>query len=311
MTHVVVLGTGGTIAGLARDPGDTVGYASAQVGVEALVRSAAGGNAPEIEAEQVAQIDSKDMDFDTWRRLATRVAWHAARPEVAGVVVTHGTDTLEETAWFLARLLPLDKPVLLTGAMRPASARAPDGPGNLADAIALAASGDPAGVHVVFAGSVHAPADVRKVHPLRVDAFASGEEGPIGRVAGAAFERLRPSPATEALGIELLPAAGAPWPWVEIVASGAGIDGRAVRALVAAGVDGLVVAATGNGSMQASLEAALLELRVPALRATRCLDGRTVEAERASPGVPSAPGLTPAKARVELLLQLLARRPRG
>src|SRR5580765_4402843 len=122
---VVVLGTGGTIAGAARDATDNVGYVAAQRGVAELLREVPALAAPPdgapIEAEQVAQLDSKDMTHAVWRTLALRCAHHLARPEVAGIVVTHGTDTLEETAWFLQRVLaPADKPIVLTAAMRPA-----------------------------------------------------------------------------------------------------------------------------------------------------------------------------------------------
>ena len=179
---VVVLGTGGTIAGLAASPTEHLEYRSAQLGVSDLVAASPSAAGWLVETEQVAQIDSKDMSFAIWRTLAQRIAHHAARPEVAGLVVTHGTDTLEETAYFLARVLPLRKPVVLTGAMRPASSLEADGPGNLADAIAIAARPEWPGVVVVLAGQVHAARDVRKVHPHRIDAFSSGEAGPVGQV---------------------------------------------------------------------------------------------------------------------------------
>ncbi len=264
-----------------------------------------------IESEQVAQLDSKDMDFATWQRLAHRVGHHAARPEVAGIVVTHGTDTLEETAYFLARVVAVAKPVVLTGAMRPATSREADGPRNFADAIVVAARAGRAGVVVAFAGALHSARDLRKVHSSRLDAFSSGDAGVLGRIEAAGLESTRPWPAEDVLGIELLPAKGEPWPWVEIVASGAGIDGRAVLALVDAGIDGLVVAATGNGSLHrelaAALEQAALPARVPVLRATRCLDGGVAEKDEPS-AFASAGALTPAKARVELVLRLLQAR---
>ena len=94
---IVILGTGGTIAGTAADPGDNVGYKAAQLSVEQLVASLPGLADRRLETEQVAQIDSKNMDFATWQKLAERLAQHLARPEVGGIVITHGTDTLEET----------------------------------------------------------------------------------------------------------------------------------------------------------------------------------------------------------------------
>lgn len=312
-TRVVVLGTGGTIAGTSAAPGDNVGYAAAQRGVSELV-SAVPALAPvPLDIEQVAQLDSKDMGYAVWRRLAQRAAQHLARVDVAGVVVTHGTDTLEETAWFLQRVLAPRKPVVLTAAMRPATALHSDGPQNLVDAIGIARERGARGVVVALAGTLHAARDVRKVHPYRIDAFSSGDAGPIGRIEEGRLRRLREWPeAGRGLGVESLPQETVDWPWVEIVTSGVQADGAAVHALLAAGVRGLVVAATGNGSVHAGLEAALLSAQqrgVAVLRATRCLDGTIVEAAPARPdALPSAGDLTPVKARVELMLGLLSPR---
>lgn len=309
--RIVVLGTGGTIAGLAATADDDAAYRSAQVGVAALLAGLDLPNDVEVESESVAQIDSKDMDFATWRALALAVVRHLARPDVTGIVVAHGTDTLEETAYFLERVVGADKPVVLTGAMRPASARHADGPGNLADAIVVAAAGEPVGVRVVFAGQIHSPRDVRKAHPRRLDAFTSGEAGPLGHVALRQIKILRvPRDAPMAIGVAVLPEDPRAWPWVDIVASAAGVDGRAVAALVDAGVDGIVVAATGNGTVHHLLEAALDRAAargIVVVRSSRCLDGPIVDAEMQR--LPSASDLTPVKARVELILGLLARRP--
>ena len=183
-----VLGTGGTIAGLSANAHDNLGYVSAQVGVAQLAGSVGPAIAQhwELLTEQVAQIDSKDMDFDVWAVLAGRCRHFLSQEDVAGLVVTHGTDTLEETAYFLHRVLGSEgvghKPVVLTGAMRPASSMASDGPQNLRDALAVAADPAASGVLVVFAGKVHGAVQVQKVHPYRLDAFDSGESGPIGFV---------------------------------------------------------------------------------------------------------------------------------
>ncbi len=305
---VVVLGTGGTIAGSAASADDNLGYVAGTVGVGSLVASALHGGDVTVEAEQVAQVDSKDMDFAIWRRLAARVAHHVARREVSGVVVTHGTDTLEETAYFLSRVVATTRPVVLTAAMRPASSRQADGPQNLADAIAVAALDGRAGVVVAFGGSLHSAREVRKVHPYRLDAFSSGDAGPLARIEEGRLREFRAWPVQAASSVDRLPDALSDWPWVEIVTSTSGADARAIAALVEAGVDGIVVAGTGNGSLHRALEAALeaaVERGVSVLRSTRCLDGAIVEA---SPGrFDSARDLTPVKARVELILQLLAR----
>jgi L-asparaginase len=304
---VVVLGTGGTIAGTSPDPSDNIGYVAAQQGIAELVRAVPALASAMLETEQVAQLDSKDMDHATWRALAARCALHLARPEVAGIVVTHGTDTLEETAWFLQRVLAPAKPIVLTAAMRPATALQSDGPQNLADAVAVARSAGARGVVAVVGGRVFGARDVRKVHPYRIDAFRAGDAGVIGVVEEGRLRRFRPWPeAADAIGVAVLPADAARWPLVAIVTSHAGASGAVVQALHAAGVQGLVVAATGNGSVHQELEAALLEaLRagVRVLRCSRCGDGRVLDAADAA--LPSADDLTPAKARVELMLQLL------
>lgn len=312
--RVVVLGTGGTIAGTSADEGDNVGYTAAQRGVAQLVAAVPALAQVLLETEQVAQLDSKDMGYAVWRQLAQRIAQLVARADVAGVVVTHGTDTLEETAWFLQRVLAPVKPIVLTAAMRPATALHSDGPQNLVDAIGIAREPGARGVLAALAGTLHAARDVRKVHPYRIDAFSSGDAGPVGRIEEGRLRRLRDWPESdEALGVESLPQQGGDWPWVEIVTSGVQADGAAVRALLAAGVRGLVVAATGNGSVHADLESALHAAQqqgVAVLRATRCLDGTIVEAAPAQPDtLPSAGDLTPVKARVELMLRLL--RPRS
>ena len=308
--RVVVLGTGGTIAGLAASPSEQVAYRSAQVGIDDLVKALPVAGGAVVETEQVAQLDSKDMDFATWRTLAQRTAHHLARPEVSGIVITHGTDTLEETAYFLARVVAAAKPVVLTGAMRPASSSEADGPRNLGDAIALAGQAQWHGVVVALAGSVHTARDVKKMHSQRLDAFSSGDQGTLARIEAGQIRLLRPLPAgAEALGVDLLPADASAWPWVEIVTRAAGAEGRIVELLVQAGADGIVVAGTGNGTVHARLNGAAVaagERGVRLLRATRCLDGGIVEGGAST--LTSAADLTPAKARVELILTLLAER---
>ena len=156
------------------------------------------------------------------------------------------------------------------------------------------------------------------MHTYRLDAFGSGDAGPIGRVEEGRLRRFRPWPVDPraALGVERLPAQASAWPRVEIVASGAGADERSVRALVDSGCDGLVIAATGNGRIHAALEAPLREAVArgcAVLRSTRCLDGAVIEADAAAfeAAIPSAGALTPAQARVELIVRLLERAPTG
>ena len=299
---IVILGTGGTIAG----SGDDVGYTAGQVGVPQLVAAVPALASRALEAEQVAQVDSKNMSHAIWQALAQRVAHHLARPEVAGVVITHGTDTLEETAYFLHRVLAPGKPVVLTAAMRPSTSLQADGPQNLLDAVTLAGWSGAGGVLAVLAGRVHGPVEVRKSQPFALDAFDSGEAGPVALIQEGQVRQLRPWPAGLALGLEAIAASPETWPRVDIVVSHAGGDGAMVDALLALGTRGFVVEGTGNGSLQSSLQAALERVQaagVPALRATRCSGGMVVGAPAGS--LPSAGALSPARARIELLLRLL------
>ena len=301
---IVVLGTGGTVAGQAASAQDNLGYTAAQVGVADLLQDIPALQGRALVTEQVAQVDSKDMDFATWETLARRCSYWLAQAEVRGIVITHGTDTMEETAYFLQAALGPAKPIVLTGAMRPASSAAADGPQNIADAVAVVSAEGAHGVAVVFAGKVHGALDVAKVHSYRLDAFDSGDAGPLGYVEEGRLRLVRAWPPVPSASP--LPA-GKPWPRVEIVLSHAGADGALVRALVAQGVQGLVVAGTGNGTLHHALEAALLQAQaagVKVLRTSRCAQGRVLP--HAGDRLPHAPGLSPVKARISLMLALLA-----
>jgi L-asparaginase len=305
---IVVLATGGTLAGTACDPMDNIGYAAAQIGIEELLDAIPALRGLPLVAEQVSQIDSKDMGFEVWRELALRCGHWLAQDEVRGIVVTHGTDTLEETAFFLQSVLAPAKPVVLTCAMRPASALAADGPQNIVDAVAVASHIGARGVVAVCAGTIHGAFDVSKQHTYRLDAFSSGDAGPIGYVEEGGLRLLRDWPGSNSspvLGIERW-ADVVRWPRVEIVVSHAGAGRAVVDTLAAHGVEGLVVAATGNGTVHHELEAALREAQaagIKVLRATRCPQGRVLGLD--GDELPHAQGLSPVKARIALILELL------
>lgn len=308
----VVLGTGGTIAGTAGSANDHTGYTAGRLGVRALLDELPGlalllqGDG--LRAEQLAQLDSKDMDHACWQRLASRCSELLAQPGVGGVVITHGTDTLEETAWFLQQVVTGSKPVVLTCAMRPATALMPDGPQNLLDALAVVRDPMARGVLAVCAGVVHAARDVQKVHPYRLDAFSSGEAGPLGWVEQGQVRWCGRAVASEphAQASQALLLAPERWPWVEVLHSHAGADDRRVQALVAAGVQGLVLAGTGNGTIHKRLTAALEQARAQGVAVrlvSRCAEGAIVGA----PVWPMAPtGLNAYKARISLMLDLMA-----
>lgn len=319
---VVVLGTGGTIAGRSERGSDNVGYKAGQVGVQSLLQDIAPLQAAlqgrTLVAEQVAQVDSKDMGFAVWTTLAQRCAQHLQDAEVDAVLITHGTDTLEETAFFLEQVLPpallQAKPLVLTCAMRPASALTPDGPQNVLDAVAVALDSAARGMLVVCAGAVHSARLVQKSYTYRVDAFDSGDAGPLALVEEARVRWLgNPAPVTLPRVVDLQALANTTWPRVEIVMSYAGASGAMVRSLVTSDATvvplrGLVVAGTGNGTLHVDLEAALLEVQalgVQVVRASRCARGQVVAGEAAA-ALPHSQGLSPVKARIALILQLMA-----
>nr|WP_319566752.1 asparaginase [uncultured Rhodoferax sp.] len=322
MKKVVVLGTGGTIAGKASHASDNIGYTAAQVGVAELLAHVPGMAGVlagrRLVSEQVAQVDSKDMSFAVWQSLLQRVHAHLQADDVQAVVITHGTDTLEETAFFLHSVLPAAqinaKPVVLTCAMRPASSLSPDGPQNLLDAVAVALTPGAHGVVAVCAGSVHGAADVQKSHTYRTDAFSSGDAGALGYVEEGGVRLLRDWPLVPVnqaqIAIKNI-ANQVSWPRVEIVMNYAGGSAVVVDALLqavpgASPLRGLVVAATGNGTLHQDLEAALrraVQAGVRVVRSTRCAQGRVLAAQHAE--FAHSNGLSPVKARVTLMLELM------
>ena len=255
---IVVLGTGGTIAGNAAQAYDSSRYVAAVHGIEALIAGLPSAELPraQILSEQVAQIDSKDMDAEVWGRLLQRCQHWLAQPGVGGLVITHGTDTIEETAYFLHATLRPKLPVVLTCAMRPANALLADGPQNLLDALVVAEQVEAGAVMVVCGATVHAAQEVHKVHAWRLDPFSSGDEGPLAHVVHGELRQRRnwPQP-VQAVTPALLKALeqASSWPRVEIVTSHTGADGALVDALLAAPmarpVRGLVVAGTGGGTV--------------------------------------------------------------
>jgi L-asparaginase len=302
---VVVLGTGGTIAGVATGDPSLPGYTAAVLGVDALIeRVPMLQRLARLHTEQVVNIDSKDMDCATWSRLAMRVAHWLAQPEIAACVITHGTDTLEETAYFLQLVHRSDKPVVLTAAMRPATALDADGPQNLLDAVRVAVHPQARGLGVVCVlhGRIHAAHDVTKANPHRIDAFSSGERGPLGEIDGDRL-RLWRRPEAEPGAPFAVPPADA-WPRVDIVLSHAGADGALVHSLLRDDrldppLRGLVVAGTGGGTVHQRLQAALQWAEQQGVRVQI--------APRIGPlRGGAADGLTAVKLRVRMLLELAA-----
>lgn len=314
LPRVAVLATGGTIAGSASTAASSARYQAATVPVTALLDAVpALKEVARIEAEQVAQVDSKDMSFALWLALAARVRHWSTQPDLAGIVITHGTDTLEETAMLLHLAAGSSVPVVLTAAMRPSTSLSADGPMNLLDAVRVAAHPEAVGkgVLVVLNQEIHAARDAAKAHTSAVQAFVSPGAGPLGFVQDALVRFTR---APLRLPAQPWPLPAQAWPAVEIVASYAEPGRLMVDALVGAGVRGLVVAAAGNGSIHQTLVEALSDAAragVAVVRSSRTGAGNVLAPPHPNPqaGVfVTAGDLNPYKARVALLLAL-ARQP--
>ena len=301
-----VFGTGGTISGRAANPDELLVYTAGEVAIEDLLGEVSPPPGVRVRAQQVAQVDSKDMTWGIWCSLHQAVLAALAQPNTLGAVITHGTDTMEETAFFLHLALGqavANKPVVLTGAMRPASAAVPDGPGNIADALRVASQPGARGVMMSMAGSVWDAVQGQKLYSGRLDAFGARDGSALARVEGGNFSLLGEWPVV---------ASQAPrrdWPerppWVEVVCSMTQADGRAVRALLDAGVDALVVATTGNGTVHADLQVALEAAQaagVAVLRASRTAHGHIHDGHPQA--LAHAAQLSPYKARVRLMLEL-------
>ncbi len=305
---VVILAVGGTIAGTAGSSDKALSYQAATVPVGSLVDAVPSLRDQRLDLEQVAQLDSKDMDDATWHLLATRIAHHLARPEVCGIVVMHGTDTLEETAYFLHRVLSPPKPVVMTAAMRPSNALLADGRQNLLDAVCLAQDPVAKGVMPCVLGQVYAPDDIRKAHGYHLDAFRSGGGGIIGSMIEGKLHRVRDWPECVPLGHENLPDVAA-WPRVAVFMSHAGVCAASLDALLDSAIDGLIIAGTGNGTIHRSLEAPIRRAEqrgIVVWRSSRCLEGGVV----GNGDLPSTGRLSAVQGRIELMLHLMSRQRR-
>ena len=213
----------------------------------------------DLSGEQVANIGSQDMNDAVWLKLAQRVNQVLASPDVDGVVITHGTDTMEETAFFLDLTVKSDKPVVLVGSMRPATAVSADGPANLYSAVAVAASpgAKGRGVLVVLNDEVHAARNVTKTDTTSVDTFKSPNRGPVGLVHTgqiAWFEQMDRRHTTKS---EFDVAGRTQLPRVDIIYAHANMSPDLIDAAVKGGAKGLVVAGVGDGNMTEQALAAL------------------------------------------------------
>ena len=303
---VLVLATGGTIASNAASATETANY-TVGVGIDSLLEAIPSlSDVANVHYEQFANVASKDLSDVQLTQLVQRIDLALADPELDGVVVTHGTDTLEETAFLLALTIRSPKPVVLVGAMRPATAVSADGPMNLLQGVALAAS--PAaqgrGPMIVLADRIGSAYYTTKRNANQTDTFDGGEAGHLGYFIGLQphffFEASRPS-GLVTFNLDALP----PLPRVDILYGYQGMSPDLIDAAVNAGAAGLVIACVGNGSLPNTWKPrveALIDGGLPVVRATRTGGGHvTPRAE----GLPAG-RLNPQKARILLRLLLAA-----
>jgi L-asparaginase len=253
------------------------------------------------------------MEDAVWLKLAKRVNELASTDDVNGIVITHGTDTIEETAYFLSLVVKTAKPVVMTGSMRPSTALSADGPLNFYNAVAVAADPFAAdrGVLVVMNDWIHSGAAITKTNTTAVQTFASPLRGLIGTVAYGATEYYRYPVGKVGLKSEFSVEGVEKLPRVDIVYAHAGMDGTLIDAAAKAGAKGIVVAGVGNGNMtKAALSALAKQAKkgVVCVRASRVPTGRVsrnVEVDDDATGTVASEELNPAKARVLLKLALL------
>lgn len=310
--RITILATGGTIAGAGS--ASDYGYKSGSFSVEDLIKAVPQlSSLAQLKGEQVANIGSQDMNDKVWLDLAARANALLATPEVDGIVVTHGTDTMEETAYFLNLVVKSDKPVVMVGSMRPATAISADGPANLYDAVATAA--DPAakgrGVLVVLNDEIHAARNVTKTNTTSLQTFVSPNRGPNGLVHTAKIDWFPPPDKRHTTNSEFSVNGTTALPRVEIIFAHSNMDASMIDAAIKAGAKGIVIAGVGDGNMsQAALDrlAKAAKNGVVVVRASRLERGmvlRNNEVDDDKLGFVASGEINAPKSRVLLQLALM------
>ncbi len=312
LPRVIILATGGTIAG-AGAASDRAGYTAGKIPIDDLI-----GAIPTVKkiatitGEQVASVGSQDMTIDVWKKLAVRANEIFKNNEADAIVVTHGTDTQEETAYFLDLLIASEKAVVLTGSMRPATAISADGPKNLYDAITVAI--DPKskgrGVLVSFNEGIFDAREVMKLSTTKTNAFGSPNTGPIGQAYDGRVEYYASSVREVNVNTPFVVKADSKLPRVDIVYMYADAPADQIDLLISKKVDGIVIAGVGNGNFNKAYMDAVkraVAAGIIVCRASRAPSGRVVlhdEINDEELGTIVSDDLTPQKARILLMLGL-------
>lgn len=312
LPHIKILATGGTIAGSAKNAGQLTGYTAGALGVESLIAAVPElQTVADVSGEQLANIDSCNLTSALWFKLAERCNELMTDNSVDGIVITHGTDTLEETAYFLNLTVNGTKPVVLTGAMRPATALSADGPLDLLNAVKTAACREAAGqgVMVVMNDVIMAARYATKTSAFKVEAFQAVPYGQLGTIAGGKvyFEaQVKKRHTLQSVfagkNYDILPR-------VDIIYTHCDDDGVLIDAAVKAGAQGIIYAGSGMGSVHCGAEQALVQAAkhgIIVVRSTRVSEGRVLPANSKwdEAGFISGGNLNPQKARILLQLAL-------
>jgi L-asparaginase len=311
--NLVILATGGTIAGAAAT-GTQAGYTSGAVTIDAMLAAVPGiDKLATVKGEQISNVGSQDMSFEILLKVANRINELAKQPDVDGFVITHGTDTMEESAYFLNLTVKTDKPVVMVGSMRPSTAVSADGPLNLYNAVAVAA--DPnakgRGVMMVMNDQIHGAHSVTKTSTTAVDTFMSPVGGLVGITAYGKSQFYNSPSWNHTTKSEFDVSGVTKLPRVDVIFMGVDASPDLIDAAVAKGAKGIVIAGVGNGNLnKVGVEAAekAAKAGVVVVRSSRVptgVVGRNVELDDDKLGFVASDELNPQKARILLALSLL------
>jgi len=313
LPNIKILATGGTIAGTGASSTTTVGYTAATVGIETLIQAVPEmKNVANVSGEQFVQIASENMTNDIWLKLGKRVNELLASSDVDGIVITHGTDTIEETAYFLDLVVKSEKPVVLVGSMRPSTAISADGPINIYNAVVLAGSKNAwgKGVLVAMNDTIHSAREVTKSSTFLVDTFRAAELGALGYIQQNKALFYREPARRHTIYSEFDIRYINTLPRVDIVYGYSNNTRVGLDAMVENGAQGIVHAGTGNGSLYKEVKEGLIDARkagVIVVRSSRVGNGmiaRNGEANDDELDFVASDTLNPQKARVLLMLAL-------
>lgn len=312
--NIKILATGGTIAGAATEKSE-YGYKSAAFDVNDLIKAVPTlKDLANISGEQVANIGSQDMNDEVWLKLANRVNEVLQSKDVDGVVITHGTDTMEETAFFLNLVVKSEKPVVLVGSMRPATAVGADGPANLYNAVAVAADAKAKdrGVLVVMNDEIHMGRNVEKMNTTNVETMASPERGAEGLINSGKIAWFDKTNKPHTSDSDFTIKGQKTLPRVDVIYAHANMSPDLIDAAVKAGAKGIVIAGVGDGNMTkeaiADLENHVKNDGVLVVRSTRLATGlvlRNNEVDDDKSGFVASGEFNPAKSRVLAQLALI------